>query len=159
MSLRIKKTSATTLLLMALVPYTDSKLPINFDPNKFIHELDNLTEHSYKNIKLAYRRAVSNGWIIINGRKLSLSMDARLTIEPFMAHNLRESNLMVIFDFPEQHADTRRRFRSVLKNLEFIQVQQSVWQADRDYRNIISELVDELDVARYVQIYEVQRIK
>lgn len=158
MRAKIHNTSATTFILLALVPYTHSNLLLAFKPNKFFDELDKLTEHSKKNVKLAYYRAVKNGWVSIENNKVSLSYDARLNIEPFMASNLHGAKLMVIFDIPEEYAFLRRKLRGVLKHLGFKQIQQSVWSSDRDYREIISETIQHLNISQWVQVYEAREI-
>ena len=65
---------------------------------------------------------------------------------------------MVIFDIPEDQANLRHALRSILKKLEFSQIQQSVWMSDKDHKQILSETIEDLDLGRYVQLYEAVRI-
>jgi DNA-binding transcriptional regulator PaaX len=155
---RIRKTSATTYLLLALVPYTEPNTKLVFKPNAFFDDLDKLTEHSRANLQTAFNRAIKNGWVQFDDDEIKLSLAARQNIEPFVAHKLRGAKLMVIFDIPEEYSDLRQKFRLVLKHFEFEQIQQSVWMTDRDYREIIIETIDDLDLNDYVELYESVRI-
>ena len=65
---------------------------------------------------------------------------------------------MVIFDIPEDIAFVRRRFRGLLKYLEFKQVKQSVWMSGKDHRKILSDTIDTLNLSEWVQLYEAARI-
>lgn len=158
MSSRIKPTSATMYILMALIPYTESNLKLAYHPNLFLNDLDRLTEHSMHNIKLSYKRAVDKGWIKIKKNNVELSLEARQSIELYMARKLTGSELMIIFDIPENLAYKRRKLRAVLRYFEFKQVQQSVWSSERDFKNILAETVDDLDITKYVKLYEASKI-
>ena len=156
---RIRKTSATTYLLLALIPYTEPNLKLAFKPNLFFNDLENLTEHSPQNLRLAYARATKNGWIQFDNDKVKLSLEARQSIQPFIARKLSGAKLMVIFDIPEDYSHLRHKFRAILKHLEFNQVQQSVWMTDRDYKDILVETVNKLGLNECVELYESVRIK
>jgi len=160
MANKIRKTSATTYLLLALLPYTEPNMKLVFKPNQFFDDLDNLTDHSKSNMQIAFGRAVNKGWVQIDDEnQVKLSLEARQSIEPFIARKLRGAKLMVIFDIPEEYADLRQKFRLILKHFEFEQIQQSVWMTNRDYREIITETINELDLSEYVELYEARKIK
>jgi len=65
---------------------------------------------------------------------------------------------MVIFDIPEDSADLRRKFRLLLIQLQFKQVQQSVWMSDKDYCAILADSIKDLGLQDWVQLYEAARI-
>lgn len=159
MANKIRKTSATTYLLMALLPYTEPNMKLAFKPNQFFNDLDKLTDHSKSHLQTAFNRAVKKGWIKLDNDEVKLSLEARQSVEPFVARKLSGAKLMVIFDIPEDYAALRQKFRLILKQLEFVQIQQSVWMTDRDYRKIIIETINKLDLGDYVELYEAIKIK
>jgi len=117
-----------------------------------------MSDYSATSFRTAYGRAVKRGLIKFDGNKMKLSLEARQTIQPFIARNLQGGKLMVIFDIPEDRARLRQKLRYILKQLEFNQVQQSVWMTDRDYKSIITETIEALNLTDYVQLYEVVRL-
>lgn len=139
---------------MALVPYSESNLKLAFDPNQFLNDLDRLTDHSRKNMQVAYHRAIKKGWINVDDNQVKLSLEARQSVELFMAPKITNAQLMIIFDIPEDKANLRRRFRGLLKYLQFKQIQQSVWVSERDYQNIIIETIYDLGLSDWVLLYE-----
>lgn len=76
-------------------------------------------------------------------------------VQPFISKKLEGGGrLMVIFDVPEEHADRRRKFRSILRQLKFVQIQQSVWMSENDYREVLFESIQELHLHDWVELYE-----
>ena len=76
-------------------------------------------------------------------------------IQPFVAKHLGDKAiLMVIFDIPEAESGKRRIFRALLNKLEFSQVQKSVWSTNMDYREILQEAITEIELDKYVQLFE-----
>lgn len=65
---------------------------------------------------------------------------------------------MVIFDIPESSAAIRQRLRDLLKELEFKQIQKSVWSTEFDHRETLVEAIAELKAGKYVQIYEAAKL-
>jgi DNA-binding transcriptional regulator PaaX len=159
MANKIRKTSATTYLLLALLPYTEPNMKLAFKPNQFFDDLDKLTDHSKSSLQIAFKRAINKGWVQLDDKEIKLSLEARQSIEPFVARKLSGAKLMVIFDIPENLASLRQKFRLVLKQLGFIQIQQSVWMTDRDYHKILVETINKFDLNDYIEIYEAVRIK
>lgn len=142
-----------------MLPFTEPNYKLAFKPHLFFNDLENLTEHSTNNLRTAYGRAIDRGWIKLIDNKVQLSLEARQSIQPFIARKLKGAKLMVIFDIPEESAYIRQKFRGVLKHFEFQQIQQSVWMTDRDHKEIIIETIDSFGLNSYVELYESIRIK
>lgn len=156
----IKQKSITKELLLALIPYTRQNILLTFRPNQFFNELESRSSYSTANIRLAYNRAIKNKLIIKNENSIKLSLKGRQIVQPFIAKKIpNNAQLMVIFDIPELFEDRRRRFRYLLRQLEFIQIQQSVWMSNKDHRAIIFESLEEINITHWVQLYEAARIK
>ena len=147
-------------VLLALLPYTKQNTLLVLNPNQFFNELEKTSSFSTSSIKQTYYRMRREKLITINNRSISFSLKARQIVQPFTAEKIpNNAQLMVIFDIPEDYAKIRCRFRYLLRQLKFTQIQQSVWSTNMDYRAIIFESIAELNISNYVQLYEASRIK
>lgn len=152
---REKHKSVTTELLLALVPYTRQNLMLTYSPNRFFNELDRIGMYSGDSYKQAYYRAKKNKLITVDEGRVSLSNRAKRTILPYTASKLLGNvRLMVIFDIPEEHSHIRRQFRSVLRDLQFDQIQQSVWMTDKDYTKELQEIISDLGARDWIKMFE-----
>lgn len=154
-----KNKSSIEYILLGLLPYTHENMLLTFKPNTFFDELSKTSSYSRKTLKAAFSRATSQKLICKNENNFSITLKGNQIIQPFVAKKLTGSgSLMVIFDIPEDFANTRRSFRNLLKRFEFKQIQQSVWMSDKDYRKILLETIKEYGVEEWVQLYESARI-
>ncbi len=154
-----KNKSITKELLLALIPYTQQNILLVFKPNQFFNELERSTGYPKHRLKIAYNHAKRYQVITIDDNHIKLSLKGRQIVQPFIAERLsNDAKLMVIFDIPEEHADRRRRFRYLLRQLEFKQIQQSVWMSDKDHRAIVFESIIDIEINQWVQLYEASRI-
>jgi DNA-binding transcriptional regulator PaaX len=159
MDKRYREKSALTQILLALVPYTRQNLLLTFKPNQFFNELEKTSNQSTSTLRVAFSRAKENKLFIIEDDRVSLSLKGRQIVQPFIAQKLAGGGqLMVIFDIPEDSAILRRKFRILLIQLRFKQVQQSVWMSDMDYRAILDDSINDLGLQDWVQLYEAARI-
>lgn len=146
--------SALTYVLLGLVPYTRPNLLLTFKPGAFFAELAKRSGVQEKTLRRTYERARQQKLIAVDENTLTLSLKARQKVQPFIASQLAGAQLMVIFDIPETEAHRRRQLRSVLRELSFRPIQQSVWLSDMDHRAIILETVEELRLNDWVQVFE-----
>jgi len=161
-------------MLEALIPYTKANLKLSFKPNSFFNELERIDrqkawqkqkanqQHTYKkeNLRNAFYRAKAKGFIVMdeagNPRLTDLG---RKFIQPYMPKKLGKSaKLLIIFDIPEPERYKRRHLRTLLKELKFSKVQQSVWSTSYDHREIIEAEIKALSLQKYVQVYEALKI-
>lgn len=151
--------SALTQVLLALVPYTRQNLMLVFKPNRFFDELENTSGYSIPTLRVAYSRAKDHRLVMVDGNKIALSLKGRQIIQPFVAEKLESGGqLMVIFDIPEDSAELRRKFRLLLRQLGFTQIQQSVWMSGFNHKQIIIDSIKDLGLDGWVQLYESARI-
>lgn len=61
--------------------------------------------------------------------------------------------LVVIFDIPQKQVKARDMFRGFLKRNKFEKIQQSVWVSHQDIYKILVNLVEELDIKDWVNIF------
>ena len=146
-------------LLIAIIPYTRQNLLLTFRPNQFFNELEyksKVPQHKLRNI---FNRAKRSKIISLDNNKITISLKGRQIIQPFIAKKLaNHAELMVIFDIPEEHAGRRQRLRNLLKQLEFKQIQLSVWMTNKDHRVIVKESIIEFNLETWVQLYEASPI-
>lgn len=154
-----REKSALTQILLALVPYTEQNLMLTFKPNRFFDELERTSGFSTPTLRVAFSRARNNKLFEIDNERVVFSLKGRQIIQPFIAKKLGGGGqLMVIFDIPEDSAGLRRKFRSLLIELQFKQIQQSVWMTDKDYREFLADSINDLGLDDWVQLYEAARI-
>ncbi len=153
-----KHPSAMVFVLKGLIPYTRENLLLSFNPSRFFRELEKTSHYSGQTLKHAYWRAKHGGYI--SGSDIPRLTERGLSfVKPYTAKKLaKHSKLMVIFDVPEDLSAARRRFREVLREWQFEQVQKSVWTSNLDYKDLLEDLVDELGLNEHVEIYESHRL-
>jgi|SRR3989344_4999947 len=152
---RVRQQSALLFVLKGLLPYTRENLLLAFKPNAFFNELEKISYYKRKNLENALRQAERQKLVERDDRIIKLTQLGERTIRPFVAEQLPNgSKLMVVFDIPESRASVRARFRRVLKRWRFDQIQKSVWVTAYDHRQSIKEIIAELDIEKYVKIYE-----
>jgi len=157
--LKQKQASVLKTVLLALIPYTKQNLQLVFKPNLFFDELEKTSGLPKQSIRLSYRHAFNKKIIRIENGQIKLSLKARQIIQPFIAKKLnKDAQLMIIFDIPEQYAGRRQRLRNLLKQLDFKQIQLSVWSTNMDYREIIFESIAEIRIKKWVELYESAKI-
>ena len=65
---------------------------------------------------------------------------------------------MVIFDIPEVNKYKRQQLRLLLKQLEFKQVQKSVWVSQKDSREYLNAEIKRLNLNKDVLLFECHSI-
>jgi len=164
--------SSLRYVLESLVPYTDANLKISFAPSVFFRDLENIDrqktmrstdsrqkKYSLGAIKNAYYRAIRSGYIETENGIPKLTRKAKLAIEPYEPKRLGDKAcIMVAFDIPEKLRSRRNQLRLLLKELRFRPVQQSLWSSSYDHRKILKVELKNLDIDKYVHVYEAVRI-
>lgn len=154
----LREQSALVYVLVALIPYSKPNLLLAFRPSEFFKELQKISRYRQKTLKEAYWRGIRNG-LISNSPSPQLTKLGEKKAAPYIGTKLsREARLLVIFDIPEEESYKRQAFRNLLKAWGFYQVQKSVWQTSYDYRNLIMEAIEELNLSGYVEVYECARL-
>lgn len=157
-----KYRSATHYILSGLIPYTEANLKLAFKPSLFFNDLEKLGEvkASRKTLENAYYRSIKNRLININSKGTpALTDKGYKKLKPFKPIELKNSHLMVIFDIPEEIRHKRRKLRYILRQLEFRQVQKSVWVTKLDVRKYLRTKINLYSLSPYVKIYEVSEIR
>lgn len=150
--------SATIFILKGLIPYTRENILLSFKPHKFFNELEKISGYSKKTFYNASLEAEKRGLIAREGELIKITKKGLETVEPFVAKKLKKHvQLMVIFDIPEEDASKRKRFRSILVEWDFEQIQKSVWASKIDRREALVDVVKELGLEKCVQIFECAR--
>lgn len=156
---RSPQQSALTAVLNALVPYSRDNLLLSFKPNKFFNELEKNSKYKQSTLKNAYWRAGQRGFIKFENKNPSLTDAGREKINDYEPKYLgRNASLVLIFDIPEEKRKARQQLRELIKSWDFVQIQKSVWASDKDYRELLIDVVSELRLAGCVEIYEGVRL-
>lgn len=154
-----RKKSALTQVLLALIPYSKQNLLLSYSPNRFFNQLERESGYSVETLKTAYKRANKKGLLKENHQSPRLTKRGYREIWPFVATKLgSHAHLMVIFDVPEEFRGRRQKFRRLLKEWQFKQVQKSVWVTDMNYQEALLEVIDDLKLGSFVEIYESARL-
>jgi phenylacetic acid degradation operon negative regulatory protein len=154
-----KPKSATYYVLSALIPYTEANLKLTFLPHRFFQDLDRISVHNRTANRTAYYRARQQGLIRIdNQNNVIITSKGKRKLAPYSSDKLVGSNIMVIFDVPEHERIKRNRLRQLLKDLQFKQVQKSVWMTNMDFRDVLTQEIERLDLREYVEVYEARKL-
>lgn len=131
-----------------------------FKPNLFFNELEKISKYKRKTLEAAMREAEKQKLIKRDERIVHLTDKGRRTVQPFVAGRLPNgAALMVIFDIPEDRAVVRARFRRILQSWSFRQVQKSVWLTPYEHKELVKEVIEELGIESYVELYECSPVK
>lgn len=150
----MKNESTAIYLLKALIPYSRQNLALTFNPSKFFVDLEKTTGRSQRALRQSFDRAKRSG-LISDDPVPSLTMKGRLKLSPFVAEHLgNQAKLMIIFDIPEQAHGKRDQLRRLLRNLDFQQIQKSVWVTQYDHRKVLVQAIEELELSGDVLLYE-----
>ena len=154
--------SALKYILLALVPYSEPNLKLAFSPNRFFNDLDKIDmkkRYSRSHWQNTYYKAKKAGLIDVKpDAKPYLTGRGKALLELYNPKKLENSQLMVVFDIPEEKATKRQALRRALTQLSFEQVQRSVWVTKYDCKAYLSTEISWLGIEEYVQIYEVVKL-
>ena len=67
--------------------------------------------------------------------------------------------LLVLFDIPETRKRDRDQFRRVLKELDFIQLQKSIWLTNKDSVKEVVNVIKSLKIDNYVEMLKINKVK
>lgn len=142
-------------VLTALIPYSKSNLQLSFKPNAFFNELEKISKYKRNTLQTAMWRARQRGYIEREGSLVRITEKGLKKVKPYEAKKLnKEASLIIIFDIPEELAPLRRRLRLLLREWKFIQVQKSVWASKYDYKKLLINAVEEMEIENFIQIFE-----
>jgi hypothetical protein len=162
--------TAMGYVLESLAPYTDANRKLTFRPHEFFNDLENIERqkeklkrtHPYKRSTLqqAFSKAKRNDYLEFNEFGMPVLTEAgRRKIQPYRASKLSAgAYLLVVFDIPEYNRDLRDHLRRIFKELEFEQIQKSVWKTQYDHRALLREEIKFHGLREQVQVYEAIRI-
>ncbi|OGL36323.1 CRISPR-associated endonuclease Cas2 [Candidatus Saccharibacteria bacterium RIFCSPHIGHO2_12_FULL_48_21] len=155
----LRERSPLVYVLVALIPYSKPNLLLSYKPSLFFNELEKVSRYKKSTLQKAYNRGLKNGLIHKSADLPKLTALGKRKIAPYTAGKLGdESQLLVIFDVPESRARARRTLRLLLRAWGFKQVQKSVWASNLDYREVLVEVIDELDLKQSVEVHESVRL-
>jgi DNA-binding transcriptional regulator PaaX len=155
--------SALKYVLMGLlVPYSEANLKLSFKPNLFFNDLEKIDakkQYSRKHLQNTYYKAKKAGLIDVDAKKRPfLTGRGKAMLALYSPAKLEKSELMVIFDIPEQLSSKRRALRRTLQECRFRQVQRSVWITQYDCKDYLLSELAWLGIGEYVQMYEVVKL-
>ena len=152
------KESASIAILLALIPYTEQNIKLTFHPSDFFDYLERTSGYPRTTLQQSYARLKTRG--LVTGDKLpQLTAKGRRYVQPHIAQELGgNAQLMVIFDIPEDFGEQRRRLRNLLRQLGFTQTQRSVWMSRQDHAPVLKEMIGELGLGGWVELYEVVQL-
>ena len=155
-----KLSPATKYVLKALIPYSKANLMLTFRPNNFFHELSKLDKRDYSAYKSAYYRAIKNGLVVLDADNIPrLTEKGHNEIQEYKPTKLgKDAYLVVIFDIPEDKRENRNHLRSLLKELSFSKIQQSVWASRYDHRELLKAEISEYGLQDDVIVYEALKL-
>lgn len=147
---------------MSLVPFTEDNLKLTFHPAQFFKDLESKTGASRATLASTLSRAQKLGLVKRDSGIPVLTNLGRKRIRAYDEEEFQElqnnTRLMVSFDIPQTHDRARRILVSELKNLNFSQLQKSVWLTKYDTEHRIIDIISELKIGKYVTMFLVEAI-
>jgi len=77
---------------------------------------------------------------------------AKMKIVDTIAKSIKQDQIFrfISFDIPETMRDRRNKFRSAIKKMGFLQIQQSLWVINRDVSELVEAAAYEYGVEKYI---------
>lgn len=155
--------SALRYMLEALLPYTEANVALVFRPSVFFRHLDQLDDdrrYGHETLRKAYYEAKRRGLVVMNDDgSIDIDDSVRSQLKPYEPRQLKGAGVMVVFDVPIAENNKRRWFRLLLKELKFVQIQQSVWMSDYECSEALSAGILDLRLENHVRIFEARPIE
>jgi DNA-binding transcriptional regulator PaaX len=120
----------------------------NFGGADYTHKTFNKTLGNLKSC--GYIETRDNGQSIILTNKAKMKLIDQIVLKVPRDHKLR---YLVSFDIPENQKVQRNGFRRAIKNLGFVQIQQSLWIIDRNAGELVELASSEYKVEKYVAYF------
>ncbi|MBW3568955.1 hypothetical protein KY385_02385 [Candidatus Parcubacteria bacterium] len=156
-----KYRSSTRYILSGLIPYTEANVKLSFKPSAFFNDLEKL-DRVYSNKKAlqnAYYRSIKKGLVELSDDGIPRLTDkGRRRIREYEPKKIKNGKLMVVFDIPEAQRLNRNRLRTLLKELDFKQVQKSVWISNNDSREYLKLEIKQNKLENFVEVFEARSI-
>lgn len=98
----------------------------------------------------------NRGYLKINRNKSGTSVEltgkAKMKIIDKIVRNIKSGNkhYFVSFDIPEDFRFKRDRFRRIIKNMGFIQIQKSLWVINKEMGNLVETAAYECEIEKYL---------
>lgn len=157
-----KYRSTAHYILSSLIPYTEANLHLAFKPGKFFDNLERIGDAKTKRTTLSssYYKLVRNGFIDFDSsgkpQLTKVGTEQLKRYEPKILNGA--ASILVIFDIPEEQRRLRQKLRTLLRELRFEPVQQSVWSSQYDVLDYLVPELKQEHLDEYVQVYESARI-
>lgn len=151
---------ATAYVLKALLPYTRPNLLLVFTPALFFAELTKHSKYKKSTLQSAYYRSIQRGLVELDLRRTpSLSTHAKVLLQMNEPRKFKAGEcLIVAFDVPENKRYKRDYIRTLLRELNFEQIQKSVWLSRYRHTDFIIDECLEQGLGDYVCIFEARRL-
>lgn len=154
--------SALVYILKGLaLSLSEANVKLSFKPGLFFDDLEKVSTKKRLSLKNSYYKAIKNNLIELDVQGFPrLTNKGRKKLQLYEPKKLSNSaQLMVVFDIPEDERYKRRHLRTLLRELSFNKVQQSVWVSDYDCKDYLAAEIKNYHLQKYVVIYEVDRLK
>jgi DNA-binding transcriptional regulator PaaX len=121
--------------------------------------LEKISNKKFRTLQNAYYAAVKDDVIRIdkNGH-VHIAEEMLALLKPYQPEKLRGSFLLIIFDIPETDRWKRQQLRSLLRQLQFKQIQKSVWQSSSDSRVYLKQEIKRLGLETEIILYEARKL-
>lgn len=129
---------------------------LSFNPNKFFNEMEKKDKIKTTTSRSAYYRAIKSGLVEIDeSGHPRLTDKGKRHVKPYKPKKLgKGAHLLVVFDVPEDRRVDRNHLRTLLHELSFKKVQQSVWASPYDHREYLAAEIKEYGLEKCVSVYE-----
>lgn len=147
--------------IKAFIPYSEENLLLARRPNQFFNYIEKLEQQTGANkntIRATISRAKRSGLIKVDEKgRLVTTWRGKIKV-PLMPKKKLRHYLVVVFDIPEKYRRQRDLLRAYLKSTYAEQVQKSVWKTKYDIYDELLEVIDELAINDYVDLFMADEI-
>ncbi|MBW3569421.1 CRISPR-associated endonuclease Cas2 [Candidatus Parcubacteria bacterium] len=154
--------SALVYILKGLaVPLSEANVKLSFKPGLFFNDLEKISAKKRQSLKNSYYKAIKSKLIELDDQGFPrLTSKGRKKFQLYEPKKLSNSaKLMVVFDIPEDERHKRRHLRTLLKELYFNKIQQSVWVSSYDCKDYLAAEIKNYNLQKYVFVYEADQLK
>lgn len=150
----VRERSSAGYILKALIPYSDANLKLLYKPSAFFYELEKISQYKKASLQNSFYQLKRKGLVELIDGVPHVTKKGYAKLQVYQPAKLQKSCLMVIFDIPERDRRKRQQLRTLLRELRFTRLQQSVWVSEYDARDYLKAEVQALRLKDHVQIFE-----
>lgn len=162
---RTKKRNVQKTILKAFIPFTEENILLAYSPNRYFNRLEymdrlvEMTQANRETVRVTISRAKRAGLLSVGSDGAPSTTwrgKIKAKVRPI---SKTQRSLIIIFDIPEARKKDRNQLRAYLQSNYCQMVQKSVWQTKYDIYDELLEVIEDIGIVRFVNVFMADKLK